>query len=111
MHIDLSHLDQLFRGDQALRNEWIDLYLQESPRYFHQLVEASAQRDAVSMAHVAHDLQPQALYMGCTRMHQLLAAIELQASTDMAGCAPLLEELAALQTAIETELRMALRRP
>lgn len=108
MLIDLTHLEQLFRHDRALRDEWIALYLEESPQYFQQLVEAHARGDAAAMAHAAHDLRPQARYLSCVRMQELLVAIEEAAATDLAACDALLRELDAVRRTVADELRTTL---
>lgn len=77
--LELSGLEHLFRGDKALVREWVDLYLQESPRYYAQLSESWESGDARALAAAAHDLQPQAHYLGSARLLELLAAIEEQA--------------------------------
>lgn len=111
MHVDLAHLDQLFQNDRALRNEWIELYLQETPQYFEQLSEAQRRGDVQAMTHAAHDLKPQAVYLGCTRMHALLSTIEEHAGTRGAlACEDAIAELAALRPVIADELRTFIQR-
>ncbi len=109
MQVDLDHLSGIFRGDRALVKEWIDLYLEESPQYFDQLTDARQCGDAQAMAHAAHDLRPQARYMGCARMHELLAIIEECAMNDASSCDDQLNELIALRWTVEAELRTALQ--
>ena len=108
-YIDLSNLEHLFNGDQALIREWIDLYLQESPQYFTQLSLSSERDNAQALASAAHDLQPQAHYLGSTRMLELLAGIEERAlNGDTLGCTDLLKALLPVREAIDDELRSVL---
>lgn len=107
--LDLSNLGVLFKGDSSLVREWIGLYLQESPKYFALLTESHTNGDARALASAAHDLQPQAHYLGDARLLELLAAIEDRAvNGDTPACAPLLELLMPVREAIEAELRAAL---
>lgn len=107
--IDLTNLEHLFKGDKALMCEWIELYLQESPQYYTQLTVSLENGDAEALATAAHDLQPQAHYIGSVRMVVLLAAIEEQAlNGDTLGCADLLHSLLLEREAIDAELRAAL---
>ena len=107
--IDLSHLTHLFRGDRSQVREWIGLYLQEAPTYFEQLSTSLESGDAQAMATAAHDLQPQAHYLGSTRMLELLAAIEERAvNGGTSACGELLEALIPVRDAIEGELRTVL---
>ena len=107
--IDLANLDHLFKGDKALMCEWIELYLQESPQYYTQLSISFESGNAEALGTAAHDLQPQAHYIGSARMLELLAAIEEKAfKGDTLGCADLLNALLLVREAIDAELRAAL---
>lgn len=106
MALDLSKLDHLFKGNRVRVQEWIHLYAQESPAYFEQLVIALGNGDAGAMASAAHDLQPQAHYLGSERMRALLSRIEEEARTNnVAACSGPLSELLSLRTVIDDELR------
>ncbi len=107
--IDLSHLTNLFRGDRSQVREWIGLYLQEAPTYFDQLAASLQSGDAQAMATAAHDLQPQAHYLGSARMLELLAAIEERALASGTGtCGDLLDALNDVREAVDPELRSVL---
>lgn len=109
-HLDLSNLQHLFKGDKSLVREWIGLYLHESPKYFALLTESHATGDARALASAAHDLQPQAHYLGSARLLELLAAIEERATNgDAHACGEPLKTLIPLREVIETELRTALK--
>lgn len=107
--IDLSQLTHLFRGDRSQMREWIGLYLQESPAYFKQLSDGLARGDAQAIASAAHDLQPQAHYLGSARLVRSLADIEQQAlNGNTPACRELIEALPPLRAAIEADLRAVL---
>jgi HPt (histidine-containing phosphotransfer) domain-containing protein len=108
-YTELSNLEHLFKGDKALMREWIGLYLQESPAYFEQLTASLESGDAQALASAAHDLQPQAHYLGSARMVELLAGIEERAlNGDTLGCGELLKALLPVRAAIDGELRSVL---
>ncbi len=108
-HTELSNLEHLFKGDRSLIREWIDLYLQESPQYYTQLSVSLESGNAEALATAAHDLQPQAHYIGSARMLELLAAIEEQAMNgDTLGCTDLLNALLPVREAVDGELRSVL---
>lgn len=109
-HIDLSRLDHLFKGDQSQVREWITLYLQEAPQYFTQLSVSLENGDVQGLAAAAHDLQPQAHYLGSAHMVELLAAIEAHSMNGASlPCGDLLNQLLPLHEAIDAELRALLK--
>ncbi len=103
--IDLFRLEQLFRGDPHRVDQWIDLYLAEAPVLFERLRQAGHAGDAVALAALAHELKPQAHYLGSARMHDLLALIgERARSVGEQGCRETVDELLQLAGGIEAEL-------
>jgi HPt (histidine-containing phosphotransfer) domain-containing protein len=109
-HIDLSNLEHLFKGNQSRMDEWMRLYMQEAPAYFKQLSESLATGEAETLAAAAHDLRPQAHYLGSARMLELLVAIEDHArNKGTADCSELLSALFAVRDAIDDELRTVLK--
>lgn len=110
-HIDLTYLERLYKGDRSRIDQWIRLYLEEAPGYFKQLAESAEKGDSAALAMAAHDLRPQAHYVGAPRMLELLIAIGQRARTDgTAAAADLVEELLALSKALDTELRLVIAR-
>lgn len=108
-YVELSNLEYLFKGDKTLIREWMGLYLQESPAYFDQLTANLERGDAEALASAAHDLKPQAHYLGSARMLELLTGIEEQAGNgDLPGCQELLEALLPVRAAIDEQLRTVL---
>ncbi len=105
-HIDLSHLEHVFKGNRSRVEEWIRLYLTEAPQYFHQMQEGLAAGNAEAVAAAAHDLQPQAHYLGVAPMVQLLVSIEEIASTAGAtACGHQISQVLAVAAEVDVELR------
>lgn len=103
--IDLADLSRLFKGDRPRIVQWIQLYLEESPTYFTLLSDSLAAGDASGIASAAHDLRPQAHYLGSERMLQLLIAVEERARGEgAASCTTAVEELLDLSSRINVEL-------
>ncbi|MEO8589609.1 MAG: Hpt domain-containing protein [Flavobacteriales bacterium] len=105
-HIDLSNLERLFKGNRSRVEEWIRLYLTEAPVYFQQMREGLAANNAGDVASAAHDLRPQAHYLGVATMVRMLASIEELASTNgTSACRNEVNALLALGEEVGTELR------
>ena len=106
--IDLECLARLFRSDSALLAEWIALYLVEVPPLFAAMQQHAAEGDGVRLARIAHELRPQAHYLGAPRLLELLLALEQQLQQHgTVGCVELVEELVSMGRVIEGELRDA----
>lgn len=107
--IDLSYLERLFKGDHARIHAWLRIYLEEAPAQFQRLTDAVARNDAQALAHGAHELRPQAHYLGTPRMLELLIAVSEMARTGDAGaCHDAVAELVALGETVDAELRAVL---
>jgi len=104
--IDLSTLDHLFKADRSRVNEWLRLYLEEVPGIFAQLKAAQQDGDAEALTRAAHELRPQAHYLGAPRMLELLTAVSEGARMNgAAACKATVEELLHLAEQVEAELR------
>jgi HPt (histidine-containing phosphotransfer) domain-containing protein len=107
--IDLSYLERLFKGDRARIHAWIRIYLEEAPAQFQRLTDVVASNDAQALALGAHELRPQAHYLGTPRMLELLIAVSEMARTgDTSACRDAVAELVALGEAVDAELRAVL---
>ncbi|MBP6392477.1 MAG: Hpt domain-containing protein [Flavobacteriales bacterium] len=105
-HIDLSYLERLYKGDQARIAQWIHIYLEEAPAQFERLSDSLEKNNAEGLAAAAHELRPQAHYVGAARMLELLVAIGQRARTDGAtACAEIVGELRSIGTLVDDELR------
>lgn len=108
--VDLSYLERLFKGDRARIHAWIRIYLEEAPSQFQRLTDAVARNDAQALTLGAHELRPQAHYLGTPRMLELLIAVAQVARTgDTNACRADVAELVALGEAVEAELRALLK--
>ncbi len=104
--VDLSYLERLFKGDRSRIATWVGIYLEEFPAHLDRLEECLRRNDAPGLAAVAHELRPQAHYLGAQRLLDILRAIgELARTTGAASCATAVEELRAVSASIEAELR------
>lgn len=111
-HIDFTNLERLFKGNRARIDEWMRLYVEESPAYFKQLSDSLITGDAEAMASAAHDLRPQAHYLGAARMLELLIAIEDHARNQrVAACKDLVAEALALKEGVDNDMGAMLGRP
>ena len=106
---DLANLERLFKGDRSRVEDWIRLYFQEAPQYFERMQVGLRTGDVNALAAAAHDLCPQAHYLGSSRMLELLVAVEAQAREQgTAACADTLQALLSLSENINSELHEAL---
>lgn len=104
--VDLSYLERLFKGDRSRIDTWVGIYLEEFPAHLDRLEDCLHRNDASGLAAVAHDLRPQAHYLGAPRLLDILRSIgELARTTGPASCASAVKELRFLSTSIEVELR------
>lgn len=107
--IDLSYLERLYKGDRSRIVQWIQIYLEEAPEQFQRLSHHVERNDAEGLAAAAHDLRPQAHYVGAARMVELLVAIGQRARADGAdACAEMVGELRSLDALVEGELKAIL---
>ncbi len=110
--VDLSYLERLFKGDRGRIHAWIQIYLEEAPAQFQRLTDAVARNDARALALGAHELRPQAHYLGTPRMLELLIAVSEMARTgDASACRDHVTNLVAQGEAVEAELRQLLMAP
>ncbi|HRH69031.1 MAG TPA: Hpt domain-containing protein [Flavobacteriales bacterium] len=107
--IDLSYLERLFKGDRKRVHAWITIYLEESPAQFQELTDAVGRNDPQALSRVAHELRPQAHYLGTPRMLELLVVVAEVARTGETGaCRDAVAELVAMGQAVDAELRAVL---
>lgn len=93
-HTDLSTLHHLFKGERAGMEQWIQLYLEEAPAYFHRVAACLANGDVAGLCAAVHELRPQAHYLGASRMLELLLSIGQCAPAEGASaCASKVDEL------------------
>ncbi|HQV51959.1 MAG: Hpt domain-containing protein [Flavobacteriales bacterium] len=107
--IDLTTLCRLFKNDRNRIQEWITLYLAETPAYFQQIMEGAATNDAEQVLRALHDLRPMAHYLGAPHMLVLCDAIkELSSASDpqafQESIAELLSHAQSIEVALNAEL-------
>ncbi len=104
--VDLSYLQRLFKGDNSRIAAWVGIYLEEFPAHLDRLEDCLLRNDATGLAALAHELRPQAHYLGAERLLDILRSISESArTTGAASCAPAVNELRAVSALIEAELR------
>jgi HPt (histidine-containing phosphotransfer) domain-containing protein len=104
--IDLAYLERLYKGDRVRVEHWIRLYLEEAPMLFGQLSTAVEQGDAAGLIATAHDLRPQAHYLGAPQLLALLIAIgDRTRGEGVPACAELVGQVLALSDNMGHELR------
>lgn len=107
--IDLRVLEDLFKGDRSRVCEWLRLYLEEAPKLFAQIRSADEQGDVAGLSRAAHELRPQAHYLGAPRMLALLKDIGEQCRKgDPVPCHASVRELLHLGDLVESEIRSVL---
>lgn len=105
-HIDLTYLERLYKGDRSRVEHWIRLYLEEAPALFAQLNGCVDEDDAARLIAAAHDLRPQAHYLGSSALLERLIVIGDRARSDGASaCKELVNEVLALGDVVALELR------
>ncbi|MBK7945644.1 MAG: Hpt domain-containing protein [Flavobacteriales bacterium] len=106
MHVDLTYLERLFKGDRSRMEQWVRIYLEDAPGQYSALEECVQRNDAQGLAATAHELRPHAHYLGAKRLLELLEHVGNEARASGAtACAATVDELVALGSAIEAELR------
>ncbi len=106
---DLSTLERLFKGDRTRVEDWLRLYLEEAPVLFREMAQHLEAGDAKGLVHVAHELRPQAHYLGAPRLLEYLMALGEQAhSGDALSCSEQVAELIELGRVLEDEVRAVL---
>jgi HPt (histidine-containing phosphotransfer) domain-containing protein len=102
---DLSTLDRLFKGDRTRMADWLRLYLEESPALFGALAQRLEAGDTKALGEIAHELRPQAHYLGAPRLLEALIALGERAhSGDATACREHVHELIALGQSVEDEV-------
>ncbi len=105
-HIDLAYLERLYKGDRVRMAHWARIYLEDAPGLIKRLEDRLHADDAQGLVSVAHDLRPLAHYLGAERLLELLVRLGQEArSSGIPACAATVSEIAALEEAIEDELR------
>ena len=104
--VDLTYLERLYKGDRVRIAAWVELFLEEVPQRMEELAQCVERCDAIALAALAHELKPQAHYLGAARMHEVLVRIgEGTRCNGPADCATEVLELREACADVERELR------
>lgn len=107
---NLAKLTGLFRGDRKRVVEWVVIYLAEVPPLFAALQAHVSSGDTKALSGVAHELKPQAHYLGAPLLQERLRMLEERAVDQGASsCAGPVAELQAMEERIEEELQAFLK--
>ncbi|WP_103665440.1 Hpt domain-containing protein [Gracilimonas amylolytica] len=80
--IDLSYLENMSGGDNAMIVEMIELFLQETPLHLDNLKEADQNSQWNKVASEAHKIKPIMLYVGLSELNLVCKKIEDNAKGD-----------------------------
>lgn len=73
--IDLSYLERLYNGDRKRVSTWVEIFLEEIPLRMEEMAQCVQRSDAAGLSALAHELKPQAHYLGAQRMLEVLQRI------------------------------------
>ena len=82
MKINLSYLEDITGGDEAVILEMLDLFIQDIPKHTSNMESFHQQGNLVDMAKEAHMLKPTVQYVGLFQMHEDLKELETLAKND-----------------------------
>ncbi len=84
---DLAYLERLYRGDHVRIAAWVGLFLEEFPGQCFALSSCADRNDLGGLAALAHELKPQAHYLGAAGLMQAIEALTGSATAgDAATC-------------------------
>lgn len=84
---DLAYLERLYQGDPVRIAAWVGLFLEEFPGQCSALLSCAERNDLGSLAALAHELKPQAHYLGAEGLMRTITAISGSAMAgDAATC-------------------------
>lgn len=79
LQIDLSYLNEIAGGDAEFMIEMIDIFIEQTPIYTEQLVQAVNDGDWKTVGDVAHKIKPTLAFMGVNKAKDQMASIEQKA--------------------------------
>jgi len=90
LEIDLSYLNEIAGGDAEFMIDMIDIFIEQTPVYTDQLIDAVNAKDWKTVGDIAHKIKPTLAFMGVNKAKEQMASIEQKARTESN-----LEEIAA----------------
>ncbi|MBC7915485.1 MAG: Hpt domain-containing protein [Pyrinomonadaceae bacterium] len=82
LQIDLTYLNEIAGGDAEFMIDMIDIFIEQTPAYTEQIVEAIAAKDWKTVGEVAHKIKPTLAFMGVNKAKDQMASIEQRARTE-----------------------------
>jgi HPt (histidine-containing phosphotransfer) domain-containing protein len=77
--IDLSYLNEIAGGDAEFMIDMIDIFIEQTPIYTDQLIDAVNAKDWKTVGDIAHKIKPTLAFMGENHAKEQMASIEQKA--------------------------------
>ncbi|MEJ6982305.1 Hpt domain-containing protein [Pedobacter sp. P351] len=117
LQIDLTYLNDIAGGDAEFMIDMIDIFIEQTPVYTEQLIQAVGAKDWKTVGDIAHKIKPTLAFMGANKAKDQMAAIEQNARTesnldeipgDFAEIKEVCESLYILLQKVKTDLQASL---
>lgn len=117
LQIDLTYLNDIAGGDAEFMIDMIDIFIEQTPVYTEQLIQAVDAKDWKTVGDIAHKIKPTLAFMGVNKAKDQMAAIEQNARTesnleeipnDFAEIKAVCESLYVLLQKVKTDLQAGL---
>ncbi|HEX8376203.1 MAG TPA: Hpt domain-containing protein [Pedobacter sp.] len=82
LQIDLTYLNEIAGGDAEFMIDMIDIFIEQTPTYTEQLIEAIHSKDWKTVGDIAHKIKPTLAFMGVNKAKDQMASIEQKARTE-----------------------------
>lgn len=82
LEIDLSYLNEIAGGDAEFMIDMIDIFIEQTPVYTDQLINAVNAKDWKTVGDIAHKIKPTLAFMGVNKAKEQMASIEQKARTE-----------------------------
>ncbi len=82
LEIDLSYLNEIAGGDAEFMIDMIDIFIEQTPVYTDQLIDAVNAKDWKTVGDIAHKIKPTLAFMGVNKAKEQMASIEQKARTE-----------------------------
>ncbi len=104
---DLSNINQVFRGNQDMINNVIQLFLENVPEYIGEMEKCVERQDFISLYPLAHKAKSSISMIGAKNMEQLVSTIEEDSRNhrNQGGLGSLVQELRAKCNLVNEQLR------
>ena len=82
LNIDLTYLNEIAGGDAEFMIDMIDIFIEQTPIYTEQLLQAVDAKDWKTVGDIAHKIKPTLAFMGANKAKDQMATIEQNARTE-----------------------------